>query len=168
MPAPDAGLLDEQTASLQADRDAYFDALLRLKAEFENYRKRTQRELLDSEARARATVLCEFLPVLDNLDRALNAAEHHDEGKVLEGVRLTHSLFQELLRREGVEVIDPAGEPFDPEAHEAMISQPSTEPEGMVSAVLEKGYRMGERLLRPARVAVSAGPAPGSGGQEAG
>ena len=74
-------------ALLAAERDTYFDSLLRLKAEFDNYRKRTQRELLEADTRVRTSVLAEFLPVLDNLERALNAAEHHEEGKVLAGVR---------------------------------------------------------------------------------
>ena len=104
-------------------------------------------------------MLGEFLPILDNLDRALNAAEHHDEGKVLQGVRMTHTLFEDLLRREGVTAIDPVGEAFDPSVHEAMVFAPSDQPEGVVMATLERGYAMGDRLLRPARVAVSSGPA---------
>lgn len=143
---------------LTAERDAYRDSLLRLKAEFENYRKRSQRELAEAGGRARAAVLAEFLPVIDNLDRALNAAEHHEESKVLEGVHLTHSLFAQLLRREGVESVDPLGQPFDPHVHEAMMAAPSPEPEGVITAVLEPGYVMGDQVLRPAKVAVSSGP----------
>ncbi len=143
---------------LTAERDAYRDSLLRLKAEFENYRRRSQRELAESGSRARAAVLAEFLPVIDNLDRALNAAEHHEQSKVLEGVHLTHSLFAQLLRREGVESVDPLGQPFDPHVHEAMMAAPSDEPEGVITAVLEPGYVMGDQVLRPAKVAVSSGP----------
>ena len=139
----------------------------RTAAEFDNYRKRTQREAAEAETRARAFVLSQFLPVLDNLSRALNAAEHHEEGKVLDGVRLTHAQFADLLRKEGVEELDPQGEPFDPELHEAMLTQPSPQPEGTVTAVFEKGYRLGDRLLRPARVVVSAGPTGLDGGEEA-
>ena len=104
-------------------------------------------------------MLGEFLPILDNLDRALNAAEHHEEGKVLQGVRMTHTLFEDLMRREGVTAIDPVGEAFDPAVHEAMVFAPSDQPEGVVTATLERGYVMGDRLLRPARVAVSSGAA---------
>jgi molecular chaperone GrpE len=111
----------------------------------------------EAESRARGRMLVEFLPVLDNLGRALEAAEHHEEGKVLDGVRLTHNLFTALLEKEGVAEMCPLGEPFDPQLHEAMMTQPSSQPEGTVTAVLERGYRMGERVLRPARVAVSAG-----------
>jgi molecular chaperone GrpE len=104
-------------------------------------------------------LLAEFLPVLDNLERALSAAEHHEEGKVLEGVRLTHSMFADLLRKEGVTEVDPLGAAFDPHMHEALMSQPSDSEEGTVTAVFERGYVFGDRVLRPAKVVVSAGPA---------
>ncbi|MCL5942670.1 MAG: nucleotide exchange factor GrpE [Actinobacteria bacterium] len=146
-------------ARLTAERDGYLDSLLRLKAEFENYRKRSQRELLEAGGRARARLLEEFLPILDNLDRALNAAEHHEEGKVLEGVRLTHALFLDLLRKEEVSPIEALGRPFDPQLHDAVLSRPSEYEEGIVSDVLEPGYMFGERVLRPAKVVVSSGSA---------
>ena len=108
----------------------------------------------------------DLLPVLDNLARALDAAEHHDEGKVLGGVRMTRDMFEELLRRAGVEEIETVGAPFDPHVHDAVVMQPSDEEEGTVTAVLERGYRQGDRVLRPARVAVSSGPpGPGAGAE---
>jgi molecular chaperone GrpE len=155
----------EAEATIAAERDSYLDSLLRLKAEFENYRKRSQRERDEAESRARGRLLVEFLPILDNLGRALNAAEHHEEGKVLDGVRMTHSQFLSLLEKEGVSEVCPLGEPFDPEVHEAMLTQPSELPEGTITAVLEPGYRTADRVLRPARVAVSTGP--GSSGDGA-
>ncbi|HZK49028.1 MAG TPA: nucleotide exchange factor GrpE [Thermoleophilia bacterium] len=151
---------DEVTSplvALAAERDGYLDALMRLQAEFENFRRRSQRELGEARNRARTGVLGEFLPVFDNLSRALDAAEHHEEGKVLEGVRLTHSLFADLLRREGVCEIPSLGVPFDPHLHEAVVSLPSDVEEGVVIQVVAKGYTVGESVLRPARVAVSAG-----------
>jgi len=163
--APDAGP-GEAVADpvlVAAERDTYFDSLLRLKAEFDNYRKRTQRELLEADVRMRSSVLAEFLPVLDNLERALSAAEHHEEGKVLAGVRSTLNLFTDLLRREGVQQVDPLDAPFDPQLHEAMLAQPSDKEEGIVTSVFERGYVMGDRVLRPAKVAVSSGRAEGSG-----
>lgn len=150
--------------AVTAERDAYLDALRRLQAEFDNYRRRSQRESGEARSRARCGLLSEFLPVFDNLTRALDAAEHHEEGKVLGGVRLTHALFADLLRREGVEEIHPLGSPFDPTLHEAIASLPSEEAEGTVISVAEKGYTAGETVLRPARVAVSAGPGGGSTG----
>jgi molecular chaperone GrpE len=169
-PAEDAGGTGtggdprDELEFVAAARDAYLDSLLRLKAEFENYRRRTQRELADSETRARLGILAEFLTILDNLDRALSAAEHHEEGKVLAGVRLTHSLFADLLRKEGVEVVDPLGAPFDPRLHDAMVLQPSDEEEGTVTAVFDRGYVLGDHVLRPAKVAVSSGRPEESGG----
>lgn len=158
--SPDGSSTVESAA---AERDGYLDGLMRLQAEFENFRRRSQRELSEARTRARVSILGEFLPVLDNLARALDAAEHHEEGKVLEGVRLTHALFADLLRREGVSEIDPLGSPFDPHQHEAIVSLPSDVDEGVIIQVVEKGYTAGGNVLRPARVAVSAGsPGPGS------
>jgi molecular chaperone GrpE len=143
--------------ALIKERDQLADALLRLRAEFDNYRRRSVRELTDARTCAQGDVLAELLPVLDNLERALDAAEHHEEGKVLQGVRMTRDLFVGLLTRAGVEEVPGVGTPFDPQVHDAILTQPSEEEEGVVTAVLERGYRQGEQVLRPARVAVSAG-----------
>jgi molecular chaperone GrpE len=147
--------------TLAAERDTLADALLRLRAEFDNFRKRAARELVEARVRAQGELLADLLPVLDNLERALDAAEHHEEGKVLGGVRLTRDMFVDLLARIGVEEIEGVGSPFDPQIHEAMLVQPSEHNEGTVAAVLERGYRQGERVLRPARVSVSSGRAGG-------
>lgn len=152
--------LEAELAEAVRARDEYLDSLQRLQAEFDNYRRRARREIGEASDSARISVLKEFLPVLDNLERALNAAEHHEEGKVLDGVRLTRSMFSELLRKEGVEEVDPRGQSFDPNLHEAMLARPGSEPEGTVVDVFEKGYAIGERVLRPARVVVSSGNAP--------
>ncbi len=154
-------LLIEAQAELDKvteERDALTESVLRLRAEFENYRKRATRELVQARDRAQGELLSELLPVLDNLERALEAAEHHEEGKVLGGVRMTRDMFADLLRRSGVEEIETVGVRFDPVVHEAMLLQPSDSDEGIVTAVLERGYRQGEHVLRPARVAVSSGP----------
>ena len=135
------------------------DQLLRQRAEFDNYRRRATKELIEARARAQADLLSQLLPVLDNLERALDAAEHHDEGKVLGGVRLTKNLFVDLLRGVGVEEIESVGTHFDPQVHDAVLTQPSDQEEGVITALLERGYRQGDRVLRPARVAVSSGPA---------
>lgn len=163
-------LLQAQAALDKAteERDASAESLLRLRAEFENYRKRATRELVQARDRAQGELLSDLLPVLDNLERALDAAEHHEEGKVLGGVRMTRDMFVELLRRSGVEEIETVGARFDPAVHEALLLQPSEREEGIVTAVLERGYRQGEHVLRPARVAVSAGPAGPDGSGTAG
>jgi molecular chaperone GrpE len=102
----------------------------------------------------------ELLPVLDDLERALDAAEQHEAATLEDGVKLVHRSFAEALRKEGLEEIDTSGR-FDPHVHEALLSQPSEAAEGDVIQVLQKGYRLGDRVLRPARVVVSAGvPAP--------
>ncbi len=95
---------------------------------------------------------------MDNLERALDAAEHHDEGKVLGGVRMVRDMFVELLRRTGVEEIETVGAAFDPHVHDAVVMQPSDQEEGTVTAVLERGFMQGDRVLRHARVVVSSGP----------
>lgn len=159
-PAPETEAAEAQAAALDEvarERDALADSLLRLRAEFENFRKRAVRELVEARDRAKGELLSDLLPVLDNLERALDAAEHHDESKVLGGVRLTRDLFVDLLRRSGVEEIETVGASFDPQVHDAMLVKPSDQDEGVVDAVLERGYRQGDRVLRPARVAVSSG-----------
>lgn len=151
--ASGAAALDE----LVGERDALADSVLRLRAEFENFRRRAARELIEARDRAQGELLSDLLPVLDNLERALDAVEHHDESKVLGGVRMTRDMFVDLLRRSGVEEIETVGAPFDPRVHDAMLVQASDQEEGVVAAVLERGYRQGDRVLRPARVAVSSG-----------
>jgi molecular chaperone GrpE len=142
---------------LTREKEALADSLLRLRAEFDNYRKRAARDLVEARERSQGELLSDMLPVFDNLERALDAAEHHDEGKVLGGVRMTRDLFAELLRRTGVEEVAGVGSDFDPVIHDAIHMQPSDQPEGTVSVVLERGYRLGDRVLRPARVIVSSG-----------
>jgi molecular chaperone GrpE len=149
--------------ALATERDALAESRLRLQAEFENFRKRVSRDAIDSHVRTQCEVMNDFLPVLDNLERALDAAEHHEEGKVLGGVRMTRDMFVGLLARAGVEEIEGVGAPFDPLIHDAVLVQPSEQDEGVVVAILERGYRQGDRVLRPAQVIVSAGRA-GSGG----
>jgi molecular chaperone GrpE len=151
--------LSQAVEELTAMADSRLESLQRMQAEFDNYRKRARREIAEASEAARGSLLRDFLPVLDNLSRALDAAEHHEEGKVLNGVKLTESIFLDLLSREGVQVVDPLGQSFDPALHEAMAYQPADQPEGTVIAVVEKGYLRNDRVLRPAKVAVSAGAA---------
>ena len=131
------------------------DRLLRLAAEFDNYKKRAARERQEYVALANERLVKELLPILDDLERALAAAEEHEEAKLEEGVRLVHRSLEQLLVREGVEVIDTSGA-FDPHVHEAMLAQPSEDAEsGSVIDVMQKGYRLGNRVVRPARVIVA-------------
>jgi molecular chaperone GrpE len=146
---------DELTVATR-ERDAYLDALQRLKAEFDNYRKRVARDQSDLVARAAERLVKELVPVLDDLERALEAATQHEEAKLEEGVALVHRSLADLLAREGLVEIETDGA-FDPHTQEALLSQPSEAEEGTVIQVLQKGYKLGDRVLRPARVIVSAG-----------
>jgi molecular chaperone GrpE len=155
---------EEELVALRKERDEYLDALQRLKAEFDNYRKRTAREQSELVTRANERLVQELLPVLDDLSRALQAAEEHQEATLEEGVKLVHRSFADLLRREGLVEIETNGR-FDPHVHEALLSQPSDAEEGTVLDVVQVGYKLGERVLRPARVVVAA-PAPQPEGAE--
>ncbi|MDQ3867338.1 MAG: nucleotide exchange factor GrpE, partial [Actinomycetota bacterium] len=107
-------------------------------------------------ARAHERLMKALLPVLDDLERALEAASEHEEAKLEEGVGLVARELRSALQREGLEEIETDGR-FDPHVHEALLSQPSEQEEGAVLEVLQKGYRLGDRVLRPARVVVSQG-----------
>ena len=155
--------VDVETASnpdeldaVTRERDEYLDALQRLKAEFDNYRKRVARDQQELAARAHERLVRQLVPVLDDLERALEAAGEHEEAKLEEGVRLVYRSLADALGREGLAEIDTDGK-FDPHTQEALLSQPSDEEEGTVIQVLQKGYTLGDRVLRPARVIISAG-----------
>jgi molecular chaperone GrpE len=139
------------------ERDEYLDALQRLKAEFENYKKRISRDQAEFVSRASERLVKQLLPVLDDLERALEAAAEHEEAKLEEGVRLVHRSLAEALAKEGLVEVDTDGA-FDPHTQEALLAQPSDADEGTVIQVLQKGYKLGDHVLRPARVVVSQGP----------
>jgi molecular chaperone GrpE len=131
------------------------DSYLRLAADFDNYRKRVAREHAELTRRANERLLNELLPVLDDLERALEAAAEHEEAKLEEGVQLVHRSLASLLERHGLSEIDTEGA-FDPHVHEALLAQPGEgAEEGAVLQVLQKGYRLGDKVLRPARVIVA-------------
>jgi molecular chaperone GrpE len=131
------------------------DSYLRLAADFDNYRKRVAREHAELTTRANERLVNELLPVLDDLERALEAAAEHEEAKLEEGVQLVHRSLASLLARHGLQEIDTAGA-FDPHVHEALLAQPAEgAEEGSVLQVLQKGYRLGDKVLRPARVIVA-------------
>jgi molecular chaperone GrpE len=139
----------------EAERDEYLRDLQRVAAEFDNFRKRTAREQAALAERAHERLVKELLPVLDDLERALDAAEAHDEAKLVDGVRLVQQALRQALEREGLAEIDAEGK-FDPHVHEALLAQPVEDAEhGDVVQVLQKGYRLGDRVLRPARVIVA-------------
>ena len=150
------GAEPDELGALQAERDELFDRLQRLAAEFDNFRKRAAREQGEMLKRANERLVKELLPVLDDLGRALDAAEEHQEAQLEEGVRLVHRSLVDALAKEGLTEIETDGQ-FDPHVHEALLSQPDDEKEsGAILDVLQKGYRIGDRVLRPARVIVVA------------
>jgi molecular chaperone GrpE len=158
----------EESGELEAvakERDEYLALAQRTQADFENYRKRVARESAEAEARGRAGLAQALLPVLDNLERALAAAEPIDRdtapNHLVHGVRLVYEELAGVLRGAGVESYSPAGERFDPDWHEAMMTRPGEE--GQVLEVLEKGYRLNGQVLRPARVVVGAEQKPSAG-----
>jgi molecular chaperone GrpE len=131
------------------------DRLLRLAADFDNYKKRVAREREEYVALANERLLKELLPILDDLERALVAAEQHEEAQLEEGVALVHKSLRALLERNGVSEIAADGK-FDPHVHEALLTQPAEDKEqGDVVDVLQKGYKLGDRVVRPARVIVA-------------
>ncbi len=147
--------LDSQLAEAETKRDEYLADLQRLAAEFENYRKRAARDQQRLVAHAHERLVRELLPVLDDLERALEAAERHEEAALVEGVKLVEQSLRQALVKEGLTEIE-TDCPFDPHVHEALLSRPheGTEP-GSVVEVVQRGYRLGERVIRPARVIVS-------------
>ena len=138
------------------ERDEYLDALQRLKAEFENYKKRVSRDQAEFVTLASERLVKQLLPVLDDLERTLEAAADHEEAKLEEGVRLVHRSLADALAKEGLVEVETDGA-FDPHTQEALLAQPSKADEGSVIQVLQKGYKLGDRVLRPARVVVSQG-----------
>jgi molecular chaperone GrpE len=156
---------EERLAALAAERDDMRDRMLRIAAEFENWKKRAKKEQTDGVNEARERVLKDMLEVIDNLERAVamqapsaggNGAV--DGAAVLKGVDLVLRLFKQKLERYEVRPFEATGQPFDPRVHEAIsrVEHPQI-PAGSVAVELQKGYRVGERLLRPALVSVSAG-----------
>jgi molecular chaperone GrpE len=139
------------------ERDEYLELAQRTRADFENYRKRVAKETSDALVRGKAELARELLPVIDNLERALQAGEKSSANEALaRGVALVHEELRGRLRNAGVEDFDPTGERFDPELHEALSTQPAEGTEsGVVLETVEKGYRLNGQVLRPARVVVS-------------
>ena len=148
----------EQTKAKEAE---YLDGWQRARAELSNARKRFQRDQEQAYANATAQVMTRLLPIVDDLERAFSTLPHNLSGLTwIGGILLIQRKLELLLEQEGVVPIEAVGQPFDPFAHEAVTHEPSdTVAEGLVISELQKGYKMGDRVLRPAMVRVSSGPA---------
>jgi len=143
--------LSEELEATRLERDQYLDALRRLKAEFENSRKRQERERTRILSMASEKLVQELLPVLDNLDRALEAG-----GEIREGVQATRDQLAEVLGNEGLLPVASDGQPFDPNVHEAVMGQPSEEhEEGTILQTFQRGYLLNGKPIRPAKVVVA-------------
>ena len=151
--------LDELSARA-AERDEFLALAQRTQADFENFRKRAAREQSLAEQRGVTKVVKELLPALDNLERALAAAESQPDGSehhLSEGIRLVQAELVAAMARVGVEGYSPKGEQFDPNVHEAMAQQPVEGAEsGTIVEVYQSGYRTADAVIRPARVIVAA------------
>jgi molecular chaperone GrpE len=155
-----AAATDDPTAgtspALAEERDRLREQLLRTAAEFDNFRKRTERERRDLAEAAAADLIRDLLPVLDDFQRALAAPGWHDQDGARRGVELIHRQLLEVLRKRGVEPFETVGHRFDPQWHEAVATEPAgTRPDGEITAEVRRGYRLGQRLLRPAQVKVA-------------
>ena len=157
----------DEVESLRRERDELRDQLLRRRAEFENYRRRVERDRQQAGFEAAAAVFRDLVGTLDNLERALASGAGPDA--LREGVELTYRELLALLSGQGVEVHDPAGQPFDPQRHQALIHEAAAGyADGTVVQVLRKGYSYKDRLLRPALVKVAKGPAGDEGTEGSG
>jgi molecular chaperone GrpE len=149
----------DELGQAQAERDEFKDLALRAKADFENYRKRADKRVAETRSVAIAGVVRELLPVVDNLDRAVEAAGTATEGDAFaDGVRMVHADLHSVLDRLGLKPLDPTGETFDPNFHEAISQAPASEgvAAGTILEVVQKGFCFGDVVVRPARVVVAA------------
>jgi molecular chaperone GrpE len=155
-------VLRVRAETAEQEREQFRALAQRARADFENYQKRQQREQAQERLYAVAGLAGDLLPMLDNLDRALAASKKVGEtGPLVQGVGMVQSQVLDVLRRYGISVMDVQGKPFDPNLHQAVMQQPTAEqPPMTVLQVLENGYMIHERVLRPARVIVSVAPAP--------
>ncbi|HXG68046.1 MAG TPA: nucleotide exchange factor GrpE [Blastocatellia bacterium] len=153
--------LQDQVEKLTREKADLYDKLLRRQAEFENYRRRVEREKAETYERARERMFLELLPVLDNFERALESLENSqgDANALHQGVELIHKQFRDALTKLGLQPFESVGKAFDPHLHEAVSMEQTDEHEdNTVIEEFQRGYRLGDRLLRPAKVKVATSP----------
>lgn len=168
-PAGPADPRDAKITLLQAQLDESFarardtqerlkeehERLLRTAAEFENFKRRASKEKDDARKFSIESLLKDFLPVSDNLERALDHAEQHDPKQVIDGVRLVQKMFEQALGKHGLTAFSALGKQFDPSLHEALMNAESDQPPGTVVQEMARGYKLHDRLVRPAAVVVA-------------
>ena len=147
-----------ELAAAKAEAAEWKDKFMRLHAEWDTYRRRTNEQREAEKVRAAEKLVTSLLPVIDDFERTIDYAEKNGEGELLGGVRAVHSKFVGVLEKDGVEVIDPAGEAFDALEAQAVATVPDTEAfDETVHEVYQKGYRLGAKVIRPAMVTVTTG-----------
>jgi molecular chaperone GrpE len=156
----DLEALQARISDAEQKRDEYLDLLQRTRADFENYQKRALREMIQERKYAHADLAHDLLAALDNLDRATNASKQGgDQSPLAQGVTLVQTQLLDILRRHGITRIEAQGKPFDPNQHQAVMQQPAPDvPPNSVVQVLEQGFMIHDRVLRPAKVIVSTAP----------
>ena len=155
-PEGSAAAASPEFAALKSERDDIYDRLLRKTAEFDNYRRRVERERREHADQSVVDLLTQLLQVVDDFDLALNVEAGEEAAAYRKGVELIHAKLHDLLRKQGVRPIDALGADFDPNVHQAVVHESSPEHrEGEVIGELRRGYMLGERLLRPAMVKVA-------------
>jgi molecular chaperone GrpE len=155
-PAPEPAADNDQIAALQRERDEYYDRLLRKTAEFDNYRRRIERERREQADQAIVDLLQELLLIVDDFDLALTVDADENAGPYKKGIELIHAKLHDLLKKYGVRPIESLGADFDPNVHQAVIHEDSPDHrEGEVIGELRRGYTINDRLLRPAMVKVA-------------
>lgn len=161
-PGGEGAGLEAMIGELKAERDNYLDLARRERADFDNYRKRVEREMKEIKKQSLASFLKDFFGPLDDMDRVLQESEKsHSFDALATGVRIMEENFWRVLAKAGVRRIDAKGKPFDPVLHEAMAAVPSADaPVNTVLEVYESGYKLDDHILRPARVIVSKAPDP--------
>lgn len=149
---------DEQVAQAKAEAQDWQDKYLRLHAEWDTYRRRTTEQREVEKARATEKLVTSLLPVIDDFERTIDYATKNGEGGLFDGVKAVHAKLVDVLKKDGVEVIDPAGEAFDAlEAQAVATVDDASVPDETVSEVYQRGYKMGTKVLRPAMVTVTSG-----------
>jgi molecular chaperone GrpE len=149
----------DELAEAQRQRDEYLDQLLRTRAEFNNFQKRSRAQAETDRQYAVGPLALDLVAVLDNFERAADAARKAGAASIVEGLDMVHKQLLAVLAKHGVEPIAAQGQPFDPNQHEALTQQPdAAHPEGTVIAELGKGYKLRDRVLRPSKVVVSTRP----------
>ena len=159
-PEQPEAVVEKAVTPVVAEEEPLRDQLLRLRADFDNFRKRTLRERSELFLLANETLFLEMLPIIDHFEMGFKSAEYHKtDCSVTEGFRMVYNQLLDVLKKFNVTAIDTIGETFDPHRHESLLHMPSDKPAGTILEQIRRGYMFGDKLLRASQVIVSSGPA---------